>query len=354
VLTACGKSSASGCPSAQLNCGSGCVDPTSDSANCGSCGIACNTSQGFACQQSACVFPTGNPFLASVSPANLSPGRIVTFTLAGSDFQPGAQARFTGAGVSALGALSISSLASAAVTVDLTAATVGTMQVRVLNPSSGGAPLASNAVPVSLNAGLVLLNLSPAGVLQSVASPLTLSLSGVGFTPDMVASLSLAGGTSTHTLPTTVASSTAATAVIASPAALGIGTYSLTVSNAAGNTSTLAFQVNPGAPVVQSLSTTCVNVGSYVSASATGQFFYPSSVAHVSGPGISNSVLPTACQLGNLVLGQCANGTLDITVDLTGQTAIQPGSYTLTIVNPGPLSSASTTITVQAATNPCP
>jgi hypothetical protein len=170
----------------------------------------------------------------------------------------------------------------------------------------------------------------------------------------MVASLALVGGGASQSLPTTVSSSTAATAVVASPANLAVGTYNLTVQNSAGQSSALSFQVNPGAPIVQSLSTTCVNIGSYVAASVTGQFLYPSSVAHVSGPGIGNSVLPTACALGNLVLGQCANGTLDIAVDLTGPSAIQVGSYTLTIVNPGPLSSASTTITVQAANNPCP
>ncbi|HVP68524.1 MAG TPA: MopE-related protein [Anaeromyxobacteraceae bacterium] len=357
-LSACG-SSGSSCPSGQVDCGSGCVDQATDPHNCGSCGATC--SSGFVCQ-GGCVFPTGNPFLRAVDPSSLSPGQTAAFHLTGDGFQAGARARFTGAGVSVEQPLSVASLSSASVTVDLTGATSGSLLVRVLNPNPGGGsagPLVSNTVPVTLTGDLLLESVSPAGILQSDAGPDTLALTGLGFQPGMVASLS-APSTSVPSvdLPTTVASAQAATAVVANPGSLTVGVlYNIGVRNSGGGSSSLKFQVNEGIPVLKSVSNTCVNLGSYIVAAATGSYFYPTSVAHVSGPGVQDSVLPTTCASGNLVLGQCANGMLNVVVDLTGQSPIQPGSYNITIVNPGyPTTNASQPIavTVKAAASPCP
>jgi len=354
-LAGCGGSGSS-CPAGQVDCGSGCVDRSTDPRNCGSCGAIC--SSGFVCQGGGCVFPTGNPFLRSVDPSSLSPGQTATFSLAGDGFQAGARARFTGAGVSAERPLSVASLSSASVTVDLSGATAGALQVRVLNPNpAGGAagPLVSNAVPVTLSGALLLQGVSPAGILQSDSAADTLALTGLGFQQGMVASLT--GQGTTTDLQTTVASAVAATAVVPKPSGLAVGLYDVGVRNPGGGSSSLKFQVNEGLPVLNSVSTACVNLGSYLVATAKGSYFYPTSVAHVSGPGVQDSVLPTSCGPGSLALGQCANGTLSVVVDLTGQSPIQPGSYKITIVNPGyptPNASLPQTVTVKAANSPCP
>ncbi|HTP51464.1 MAG TPA: MopE-related protein [Anaeromyxobacteraceae bacterium] len=353
-LSACGKSGSS-CPSGQVNCGSGCTDTATDPHNCGACGISC--SQGFTCQ-GGCAFSTSNPFLQSIDPSSLAPGRLTTFNLAGQGIQAGAVARFTGAGMSSQVPVSVNGLTSASVTVDLTNATVGTMEVRLLNPNpSGGASglLASNVLPVSLNGNLVLLAISPGSVLQDSTAPATVSLNGVGFASGMTASLAMGGGPPIALSPV-VSSSTSASVVLPAANTLAIGLYDLAVKSPGGNSSSLKFQVNEGTPVVSSvLATTknCMAVGTYVVATVSGQYLYPTSVAHVTGPGIQDSVLPTTCTGGSLVLGQCPNGALAVQVDLT-QTNTQTGTYTLTIVNPGypnPLPSAGTSIAVKST---CP
>jgi hypothetical protein len=55
-----------GCPTGQLACGAACVDPMTDSANCGKCGMNCATSsvQGEACQAGLCACPSGTEICA--------------------------------------------------------------------------------------------------------------------------------------------------------------------------------------------------------------------------------------------------------------------------------------------------
>jgi hypothetical protein len=52
------------CPIGTSGCGGTCVDLSTDSGNCGSCGRACN-STGF-CNRAACYYPGGDPLCAGV------------------------------------------------------------------------------------------------------------------------------------------------------------------------------------------------------------------------------------------------------------------------------------------------
>lgn len=55
-----------GCPSGQLACAAGCVNPMTDSANCGKCGTSCAATsvQGEACVASVCACPAGTQLCA--------------------------------------------------------------------------------------------------------------------------------------------------------------------------------------------------------------------------------------------------------------------------------------------------
>jgi len=55
-----------GCPTGQLACASGCVNPMTDSANCGKCGTSCAATsvQGEACVAGVCACPAGTQLCA--------------------------------------------------------------------------------------------------------------------------------------------------------------------------------------------------------------------------------------------------------------------------------------------------
>jgi hypothetical protein len=136
------------------------------------------------------------------------------------------------------------------------------------------------------------------------------------------------------------------------PTTLAVGIYDLVIANPGGASSrTLKLTVLEGLPtnlVVASATPGCFTPAT-TSGTITGSFLYPSSVVHVSGGAISDSILTTTCASSPVNgLGQCPNGQLSVTVDLSSTPL---GNYTLTVKNPGPLTSSQIAIHLKAS---CP
>jgi hypothetical protein len=347
TASACGSSSTGSCPAGQSACGSACVDLKADVQNCGSCANAC--SAGFVCQ-GGCALPTGNPFISSLAPSALAPGGSATFTFTGDGFKAGAKARFAGAGLDLEKDLSVASATSATLaSLDLSQATSGTVQVRIVNPGR----LLSNAVDLYLTGGLLLLGVDKASVTQDQTSAVPLNLTGVGFGSGLVATLTPASGGAAQQLQTAVTPTTQASTTVPAPSTLAKAVYDLAVKNPGGSPSApLKFSVNEGAPVLDQtspISPTCGVAGQTLAGTVKGKYLYPTSVVHVSGPGVSDSVLNSSCTGDQL--GQCLGGQILVSADLA---VAQVGQYTVTVVNPGspqPLTSGGATFQVKAT---CP
>jgi hypothetical protein len=373
VVTGCGSSKGGGggggdgggsggggsaCLAGQTACGTECVDLTSAALHCGACNHACGS--GFACSGASCVFPTGNPYLKSIDPASAGRGTLASMRLTGDGFQSGAVARFRGAactkpcgpaaappaepGCCVEVPLAVGGASSATASgVDLSGIGTGAAEVRVLNPGR----LVSNAAALSIGDALGLRGVTPAGMRQDQAGAVEVVLTGYGFLDGIGATLRAPSG-ALLALPTTYTGATGARASGLVPSTLAVGQYDLTVANpgsAASNA--LKISVTEGAPVLDAITPTCVVPSAVFAGSVTGSFLYPSSVVRVSGNSIVDSPLATSCVSGTDALGRCVGG-LRVVADLS---AIPPGSYDVTVVNPGLLRSSAQVIQLKAS---CP
>ncbi len=356
--TGCSKgSSAPSCKDGQSACGSTCVDLATAADNCGVCGRACAT--GFVCVAKGCSMDTGNPYLRKVEPATLGLGEAVTLQLSGDEFKDGATVRVTGPGPTQTLSLGADGKTSS---LDLSGYAIGNALVRVVNPPN----LVSNAVTVPIQVQTVLRGAvtgSPpkdaSSVQQDNTSAVSVTLVGAGFANGAVATLTgpLPATTSQALTTGFVDSSDLAVSGLV-PSTLAVGTYDLTVTNPGGTPTTpLKFNVNEGKPVLDSMSpASCVEASATFSGTVSGSYLYPTSVVHVSSVGISG-VLGTACLKGTNTLGQCTDGQLRVSQDLSAPNLIGV-TFTVKVVNPGspPLESENQpppTITVKAPGN-CP
>jgi hypothetical protein len=218
--------------------------------------------------------------------------------------------------------------------------------VRVVNPGH----LVSNAAPLALVDSLGLRGVTPAGVRQDGA-PVDLVVIGSGLLSGATVRLTPAGG-APRELPTTWIGAGEVHVVGLVPGTLAVGQYDLTVANPDGAVSTaLKFTVMEAPPVLAAVSPACMPLNQLTIGTVTGSNLYPSSVVRVSGNSIVDSPLATTCDAGTDALGRCGNGTLRVTVDLTG---IAAGTYTVSVVNPGspsPLRSGTQAVQVKAG---CP
>jgi hypothetical protein len=346
------------CLSGQTACGTECVDLTTAVRHCGACDHACGS--GFACSGASCVFPTGNPFLRSTTPAAVGRGSQPTVQVTGDGLQAGAVARFKGARCTTpcgpppappaepgccveVPLVVASGTAGTASSVDLSGFGLGTAEVRVLNPGR----LVSNAAALPVVDALGLRNITPAGVRQDQAGAVELVLTGYGFLDGVAVTLRTPSG-ALQALPTTYVGATEVRASGITPSTLAVGQYDVTVTNPGSPASNaLKFSVTEGTPVLSAISPTCVVPSAVFAGSATGSFLYPRSVVRVSGNSIIDSPLETSCVSGADPLGRCVGG-LRVVADLSG---IPPGTYDVTVVNPGLLRSSAQTIQLKAS---CP
>jgi hypothetical protein len=278
------------------------------------------------------VLDTGNPYLAAIDPAAALVGGSVTLAFTGEGFEDGAVARFQGAGLDVEQPLSVASATSATLAspLDLSAASVGEVEVHVLNPGR----LISNRARLTLSAGFSVYEVVPAGGRQDQATAATVR--GAGFAAGLAITLRSASG-ATSTLLATVTSPTEATVTV--PKDLALGVYEVTAANPGGPASSPAhFQVNEGRPVLAQLSPATGASGATFTGIATGQYFYPSSSVHVFGGGLAETPVPTTWN-------PARPGELSVTVTLPAA-----GAYSVKVVNPGnptPLESDPLPFTVQ-------
>ncbi len=339
-------------------CGGACQDLTSSLSSCGACGRACQA--GFACIGGGCSLDTGNPYVQAISPA--ATGRDqTTLSVKGTGFVTGARVRLSGGGLdTAVLDAEASSLTATSLRVnglDLSAAQVGsTVEVRVLNPnpaSATGGPMVSNFARMAVTDKLLLRGVSPRATSRQDEADLPLDLVGVAFVPGMVATLSGPAGSAARTvttLATTVVDAGSAHATGLAPAALPVGSYDLVVTNPGGASSAaLKFTITEGAPELGTAQT-CAS-RAQTDFTVSGTHLYPSSVAHVAGGAITDSVLETGCLHGTDALGQCQNGQVRVSVDLSTTPA---GSYSVWIVNPGNPPLASAHLDIPVVEGDCP
>ena len=359
---ACGSKGSSAqpltCEGTLTACSEGCVDLETSASSCGTCGRACPA--GYDCLGRGCSLDTGNPYVQSIAPA--SAGRDQTsLSVKGAGFRPGARVRLSGGGLAEVtldaepSTLTATSLELRGL--DLAAATVGgTVEVRVLNPNptEGGGPLVSNYARLAVTDKLLLRGVSPQASVKQDAAALDLELAGAGFVSGLSATLSGPAGSTarvTLALPTTFVDAGRATVFGLAPATLAIGSYDLTVTNPGGVTSgALKLTVTEGTPgltIVQA----CASQ-SQTDFTVTGTNLYPSSVAHVAGGAIVDSVLETSCLTGTDALGRCQGGQVRVSVDLS---TTPPGNYAVWMVNPGsPSPQATARRDIQVVAGVCP
>ena len=329
----CSKGSSS-CSEGQTKCGSACVDLVSSIDHCGVCGRRCSDS--FQCSASACVLPTPNPLLTTVSPSALGLGSKVPLQLTGTGFQQGATLRVSGPGLAPreLG-LTVDAAGESASsdTLDLSGVPAGTADVRVANPGqpeAGTGRFTSNALRLTIAAGTALTGIDPPMVRQD-QSATVLTLTGA-FQQGATVTLQVPGGAAQTPTATFVNESTLTVGI--EPGALAVGSYSLTVTNPGSTAASLPFPVIEGQPTLTSLTPTCEEPGTSLDGAATGNYLYPKSTVYAKGGIFPNgSVLPAQCLLdGTDDLGRCKEGKLRVTADLPANSA---GTYDVTVVNPG-------------------
>ncbi len=354
TLGGCSKSGGStSCTAGQTACGSACVELTSSLDHCGMCGRACV--QDFQCSSGACVLPTPNPLLRSVAPAVLGVGSRTALSVAGEGLATGAKLRVSGPGWSKELGLAVDAGGASATSddvLDLSGIATGTADVRVANP---GQPVPdvgrfiSNAIRVSITDETVLRGVAP-GLVRQDQPATVLTLTGVGFAPDASVTLTSQGGSPQALTISYLNLGTLTVSV--EPGSLAVGMYDLTLTNPGGAPTSVKFNVTEGTPTFTSMAPGCQAPDTSLSGSATGAFVYPSSVVRVSGGSIVDSPLDTRCQQdGTDALGQCKDGQLRVTADLTD---IPPGYYDVTIVNPGsPLPLRSGSLSFQVGVS-CP
>ena len=224
----------------------------SSSATLGANPIAVTTPGGSSSPQSFTV-TQGPPTLTGISPAAGGQGGVVTVTLTGTNFFAGAAVNApAGITVSAIAVLNTTTL-TATFTISGTAA-LGAQNVTVSNGvgTSGSvtftvlpAPTLTAINPTSGTAGTTVQNVTLTGTNFVMGSPFTINFSGTGITPNNAA----------------ITSSTTITAAFLLNASATTGAINVSVTQSGVITALVVFTVNPGPPVITSISPVAGTLG---------------------------------------------------------------------------------------------
>jgi hypothetical protein len=343
----CGKDEPKPPPCTSPNCNGACVDFDTSPANCGSCGAACAAGQ--ICVDGGCG-PSGAvaPYVSAVSPTSAANGATRTVSLTGQRFQAGAQVVVLGAGAQAVPATFADS-GNLSATLNLTSASPGASEIRVVNPdnviSNGAAFDVTLAAPVLTalacqDPGAFCVPEGGTGATTAVGSgtavTVTLVVSGTGLVPSSQCRIASVGFPEMG-LPSTLSGGQLRCQLdlrLTHPA-----TYDVTVVNGGvARSNVLGFTVLTATPVLTAISPTAAQGGQVIALVADGSGFDGSSEVLVDGQATFNgSAIVTSFVSGARLNAQ--------PVDLRGLSA---GTHSVTVRN-GALQTSPLTFTVTQA-----
>ena len=289
------------------------------------------------------------PTLSSVSPGSSDLGTTVTETLTGTNFVAASTVAVSGSGVTA-GTPTINSSNSMSVplTITSTAATLGTHNVTVINPGSGGGSAASNAETFTVDKRTTSTSVSctpgSAGVGSATTCTATVKDTDSGTASTPAGSVSFtssgSGAFSASGSCTLSGSGTTATCNLTyTPAAVGTGTHTITASY--GGDTTHA-NTNGSFNLTVNQATTTTAVTSSANPSTFGQSVtFTATVSSNSSPITSGSGDTVTFKDGTATLG---TGTLNGAGLATFTTnTLSGGSHSITAVYAGDTSYAAST-----------
>jgi hypothetical protein len=276
------------------------------------------------------------PTVTTLSPVRAPKGAMLTLTVDGTNFDSTSKVRLTSASsvTTTLATALVSATRLSGGPLDLGPFAPGNYAVTVQNNGA----FDSNAVGFVVESNdPTLVSVAPGGARQD--QTVTLTLSGNNFLPGATV------GISSATLPemmlaATLVDSRTLTVTGLALSSYPIGGYQLKVRNVGSNPSgAVSFTVTEGTPTLSMVMPSIVSVSAAqpTSATLTGTFLYATSAVHISGNGITDSVLPTTF---------LSSTQLRVTQDLTG---VQTGTYSIWVTNPAspsPLSSNTMMVTV--------
>jgi hypothetical protein len=302
-------------PCTSPNCNGACVDFAVDTANCGSCGHACAAGQ--ICVDGGCGPSSAvAPYVTAVNPTSAQNGASRTVSLTGQRFQTGAQVALLGAGAQSVAA-TVTDAGHLTATFDLTAASPGAAEIRVVNPDnviSNGADFdVTLAAPVLT--GLACQGSScvtaggteaTTGVGSGTAVDVTLLLSGTGLVAGSQCRIASASFAEIG-LPSTLSGGQVQCTLdlrLTDP-----GDYQVTVVNGGvARSNALTFTVRSRTPTLTAISPTAAQAGQVIALTVDGSGFDGSSEVLVDGQATFNgSAIVTTFVSGGRLNAQPVN-----------------------------------------------
>ncbi len=271
-------------------------------------------------QQSLSIAIAAGPTLSSLSPVSAAAGNAAfTLTVNGTNFVSGSTVQFNGT------SLSTTFVNATQLTATVTAGlltTPGTVGVTVVNP--GGATSNAGAFTITVP---TLSTLSPVSTAAGNAA-FTLTVNGTNFVSGSTVQFN---GTS---LSTTFINATQLTATVTAGLLTTPGTVGVTVVNPGGATSNAGtFTIT--VPTLSSLSPVSAAVGS------------PTFTLTVNG---TNFVNGSTVQFNGTSLSTTFINATQLTASVTASLLTSPGSFNVTVVNPGGATSNTATFTLTVPT----
>ncbi|HZO56537.1 MAG TPA: IPT/TIG domain-containing protein [Bryobacteraceae bacterium] len=267
------------------------------------------------------------PVISSLTPASVSAGApAFDLAVSGSGFVSGSTVQWGGAAL-ATTFVSATQL-TAAVPANLVAAP-GSVNITVVNP--GPVPSAPFSFTIGAAPAPTISSLSPSSAVAGGAA-FTLTVTGTNFVSGSTVQW---GGAA---LTTTFGSATQLTAAVPANLVAAPGSVNITVVNPGPVTSAAAvFTVTAPPPVISSLTPASVSAGA------------PAFDLAVSGSGF---VSGSTVQWGSTALTTTFVSATQLTAAVPANLVAAPGSVNVTVVNPGPVTSAPFSFTIGAAPAP--
>jgi 6-phosphogluconolactonase (cycloisomerase 2 family) len=267
------------------------------------------------------------PTLASVSPSSGALGAVVSVTLTGTSFIPGATTvAVSGANVTVS---NVNVTSGTTLTADLTVGVGAALGARNVTATTAFGTTGAQTFTVTGTVPTLTSVVPAVGVQGTTVAGVTLTGSNFlvgGTTVDVT-------GTGVSVSNVNVASGTSITADFTITGTATLGAHSVTVTTGAGTSTGQTFTVNPPAPTLTSVAPTAAVQGTTQSVTLTGTNFVAGATVNVSGTGITVSNI-------NVV-----NGTT-ITADLTLAVNATVGARNVTVTTAGGTTAAQT-LTVQ-------